>query len=171
MRIAVVGATGALGQELVTALAEEAGAAEWGGLEPPVLLATKESAGETFPWVEDEELEVEAFSAEAVRGLDLAVLATPAADWLFAGWNGALAGSENPAQGASPKLRGENGCNGCATRIFSLALGCFGCEASVLAGSRANPLPQAAVRSTASSTSLSSTDGGSTALSRGSRPT
>ncbi len=86
-------------------------------------------------------------------------------------WAARNQGSENPAQGASPKLRGENGCNGCATRIFSLALGCFGCEASVLAGSRASPLPQTAVRSTASSTSLSSTDGGSTALSRGSRPT
>lgn len=79
MRIAVVGATGALGKEVLTVLAEEANAPEWGGLEPPVLLATKESAGQTFPWVDEDEVEVEAFSAEALRGTELAILATPEA--------------------------------------------------------------------------------------------
>lgn len=79
MRIAVVGATGALGKEVLTVLAEEAQAPEWGGLDAPVILATKASAGEVFPWVDDEEVEVEAFDAEAVRGVDLAVLAVPEA--------------------------------------------------------------------------------------------
>lgn len=77
MRIAVVGATGALGKEVLTVLAEEAAAPEWGGLEAPVVFASKTSAGETFPWVEDEEVEIETFDAEAVRGVELAVLAVP----------------------------------------------------------------------------------------------
>lgn len=77
MRIAVVGATGALGKEVLTVLAEEAQAPEWGGLEAPVIFASKKSAGEVFPWVDDEEVECEVFDAEAVRGVELAVLAVP----------------------------------------------------------------------------------------------
>lgn len=76
MRIAVVGATGALGSEIVNVLSEESGAAEWGGLEAPLLFASKESKGEVFPWGADEDLEVETLSTDALRGIDLAVLAT-----------------------------------------------------------------------------------------------
>lgn len=79
MRIAVVGATGALGREIVAVLSEESAAAEWGGLDVPVLFASKESTGEVFPWGDAEDLEIEALTADALRGVDLAVLATPEA--------------------------------------------------------------------------------------------
>lgn len=80
MQIAVVGATGALGQEVLGALAEEANAPEWGGaLEPPLVFASKASAGQAVPWGEDEELEVEVLGANNVQGISLAILATPEA--------------------------------------------------------------------------------------------
>lgn len=78
MRIGIVGATGALGKELVAALAE-ASEDDLLALEPPVVFARPATAGETIAWVEDEELEVEAFSEEAARGLDAVILAVPAA--------------------------------------------------------------------------------------------
>jgi aspartate-semialdehyde dehydrogenase len=79
VRIGLVGATGALGRELLAALAE---VAREGVLDiaPPVLLATPCSAGETFGWLEDDdELVVEAFTAESVRGLAYAIVAVPEA--------------------------------------------------------------------------------------------
>ncbi len=78
LRVGAVGPTGVLGQELMAALAE---AARDGRLdiEPPTLLATAKSAGEAFPWLEeDEDVPVEAFSEESARGLDVALLAVPA---------------------------------------------------------------------------------------------
>ncbi|MFM2152982.1 MAG: hypothetical protein RL199_1417 [Pseudomonadota bacterium] len=79
VRIGLVGVTGALGRELLATLAEVA-REEVVDLAPPVLLATSRSAGETFGWLdEDDELVVEAFSAEAVRGLSYAIVAVPEA--------------------------------------------------------------------------------------------
>lgn len=79
VRTAIVGATGALGQEILAALAEVARDGEL-ELEPPVLLATSRTAGEAFPWLdEDEDLALEPFAAEAVRGLAYALVAVPAA--------------------------------------------------------------------------------------------
>lgn len=80
IRVGVVGATGLLGQELVAALAEAA-REERLELEPPVLLATSRAEGETVAWLEeDEELVIEPFSAEAIRGLQFAIVAVPAAE-------------------------------------------------------------------------------------------
>lgn len=79
MRIAVIGATGALGREIVAALAESAGELELEST-PPVLLATPRSAGETFPWLEDEDLAVEETSEENLRGTEVAVVAVPPAE-------------------------------------------------------------------------------------------
>lgn len=76
MRIAVIGATGALGQELVVELADGIGSGRF-AVEAPLLFATSRSAGEVFPWIDDEELLVEAYSAELLRGLDAVILATP----------------------------------------------------------------------------------------------
>ncbi len=78
LQTAIVGATGVLGQELLAALAELARDGE-ADLAPPVLCATGESAGETFPWLEDEELAVEPFSTAAVRGAAAALVAVPPA--------------------------------------------------------------------------------------------
>jgi aspartate-semialdehyde dehydrogenase len=79
VRIGLVGATGALGRELLAALAELA-REEVVDLAPPVLLATSRSAGETFGWLEeDDELVVEPFSVETVRGLAYAIVAVPEA--------------------------------------------------------------------------------------------
>lgn len=76
MRIGVIGATGALGREIVAALAESAD--ELNLLRnPPLLFATTRSVGETFPWVGDEELEIEELTADNVRGLEAAVVAVP----------------------------------------------------------------------------------------------
>lgn len=76
MRVAVVGATGAFGRELVAALEELAGEGELGH-EAPILLSSERSAGEVFPWRGDEEVLVEAFSEENVRGAELALVAVP----------------------------------------------------------------------------------------------
>lgn len=76
MRVGLIGATGALGQELLAALGEAADEPEL-RLEPPVLLASNRTANEAFPWGSDEELPVEAFERDAVRGLDAAIVATP----------------------------------------------------------------------------------------------
>jgi aspartate-semialdehyde dehydrogenase len=79
LRIGLIGATGALGRELLAALAEMA-REEVLDLAPPVLCASSRSAGETFGWLEDDdELVVEAFSVEAVRGLSYAIVAVPEA--------------------------------------------------------------------------------------------
>lgn len=76
MRIGVIGATGTLGREVVAALAEAA-LDEGPALEPPILLATAASAGEEVAWVDEEGLEVEEYTAEALRGLDAAIVAAP----------------------------------------------------------------------------------------------
>lgn len=76
MRIGVIGATGALGREIVAALAESADEPEL-SRNPPVLFATAKSVGETFPWVADEELVVEELNAENLRGLEVALVAVP----------------------------------------------------------------------------------------------
>ncbi len=78
MRIGIIGATGLLGREIVAGLSTEAdGRAETLGTDPPTLFATGRSAGETFEWAKDEELIVEAYGTESVRGLDVAVVAVP----------------------------------------------------------------------------------------------
>lgn len=76
MRIAIFGATGALGREVVAALAD---ASDDPALrEPPLLFAGARSAGETLPWRDaDEDLPVESFTDDAVRGVGLALLALP----------------------------------------------------------------------------------------------
>lgn len=79
VRIALAGATGLVGQEILNVLAEVAreGTVE---IAPPILFATARAAGETLPWIEeDEELVVEPFSAETARGVQFAITAVPAA--------------------------------------------------------------------------------------------
>ncbi len=79
LRIGLVGAAGALGQELLASLAELAREEEL-TLAPPALLGSARTAGETFGWLEeDDELVVEAFSAESARGLAYALVAVPEA--------------------------------------------------------------------------------------------
>ncbi len=80
MRVGIIGATGVVGREVVAGLSEPGEARdETVGREPPSLFATEKSAGEAFAWGEDEELLVEAYTPESVRGLDVAVVAVPAA--------------------------------------------------------------------------------------------
>jgi aspartate-semialdehyde dehydrogenase len=75
VRVAVVGATGLVGQELLGALSEAAQEGEL-DLAPPLVLATGRAAGETFPWIEeDEELVLEPFSAENAREARFALVA------------------------------------------------------------------------------------------------
>lgn len=78
MKVAIIGATGALGQELVGALGEAAGEAL--ELAPPLLFASKRSVGEVFPWLEEEELVVEEYGPDELRGLDAALVAVPEAE-------------------------------------------------------------------------------------------
>ncbi len=79
VRTAIIGATGALGQELFAALAEVAREGEL-DLEPPVLCTTGRTAGEPFAWLEeDEEVAVEPFGPAALRGCSYALVAVPAA--------------------------------------------------------------------------------------------
>ncbi len=70
--VAVVGATGAVGRELVGAL-EAAGYAP----EQVTLLASERSEGEELPFGE-ETLEVEKVSSDSFRGVQVALFATPA---------------------------------------------------------------------------------------------
>ncbi len=70
--LAVVGATGLVGRELVGALAQSGHPAE-----RVRLLASERSAGEELPFG-DETLEVEVAGAETLRGARLVFLATPA---------------------------------------------------------------------------------------------
>jgi aspartate-semialdehyde dehydrogenase len=70
--VAVVGATGVVGRELVGALAQSGHPGE-----RVRLLASERSAGEELPFG-DETLEVETASADTLRGTRLAFLATPA---------------------------------------------------------------------------------------------
>src|SRR5215468_1242868 len=70
--VAVVGATGVVGRELVGALAQSGHPAE-----RVRLLASERSAGEELSFG-DETLEVETANAERLRGVRLAFLATPA---------------------------------------------------------------------------------------------
>jgi len=70
--VAVVGATGVVGRELVGALAQSGHPAD-----RVRLLASERSAGEELPFG-DQTLEVEVASADTLRGARLALLATPA---------------------------------------------------------------------------------------------
>ena len=80
MKVGIIGATGVLGREIVSAFLDSNELRqEMIGATPPLLLSTGQSVGETFQWVEDEELIVELYSPEAARGLDVALLAIPAA--------------------------------------------------------------------------------------------
>ena len=74
MKIAIIGATGVLGREIVAALAEADDAQEFG---TPQLLATERSTSEVFPWLGEDELTVEIYSPEAIAGADAAIVATP----------------------------------------------------------------------------------------------
>jgi len=80
LKIGLVGASGAVGQEILAALAEAA-SEERLELDPPVLLATGRLEGESFAWLEgeDDTLPLERFDAEAIRGLDGALVAVPEA--------------------------------------------------------------------------------------------
>jgi aspartate-semialdehyde dehydrogenase len=77
----VVGATGVLGREILARLSDAGDELqeEVLGGDVPSLFATGQSAGEAFPWIEDEELGVEPWSPESARGLDVALVAVPPA--------------------------------------------------------------------------------------------
>lgn len=77
MRIAVIGATGVVGQEIVAEL-QSLAQSDASPFEIPDLFASGQSAGEVVPWVEDEELVVEKYDGEAVRGVEAAIVAVPA---------------------------------------------------------------------------------------------
>lgn len=80
MRIAIVGAAGVLGREIVAALSGDTELRDATiGNDPPLLLGTSHTAGETFQWADDEELAVEAWTPDIVRGLEVALIAAPAA--------------------------------------------------------------------------------------------
>ncbi|WNG25116.1 aspartate-semialdehyde dehydrogenase [Cystobacter fuscus] len=72
LRIAVVGATGVVGREVVSTLFDREVSAE-----QLTLLASERSAGEELDYGE-ETLEVEKVSADSFRGMGLVLLATPA---------------------------------------------------------------------------------------------
>ena len=79
MKVGIIGATGVLGREIVSAFSDSGDIRdEFLGNDPPLLLSSGQSAGETFQWLDDEELVVEVYSPDVVRGLDVALLAVPA---------------------------------------------------------------------------------------------
>jgi aspartate-semialdehyde dehydrogenase len=77
VRIAVIGATGVVGQEIVSEL-QQLAQSDDAPFDLPELFASAASAGEAVPWVEDEELVVEKYEADAVRGVEAAIVAVPA---------------------------------------------------------------------------------------------
>jgi aspartate-semialdehyde dehydrogenase len=76
LRIAVIGATGVVGREIVAdllALAESRDIS----VGTPRLFASGKTAGEVVGWAQDEDIVVEPYEPDAVRGLDAAIVATP----------------------------------------------------------------------------------------------
>jgi aspartate-semialdehyde dehydrogenase len=67
-RVAIVGATGAVGQEMRRLLADRDFPIDG----DPIYLASERSAGKRLPW-KDGEVEVQAVSAEAFEGVDIAL--------------------------------------------------------------------------------------------------
>lgn len=76
MRIALIGAAGALGQEILVSLAENARTL---GLDrsPPLLFDVGENVGESAEWIDGDDLEIEELSTDNLRGLEAALLAVP----------------------------------------------------------------------------------------------